>query len=289
MPDPSLKPATELAAMLRSKQTSARELLDLYLRRIERYNPALNAVVTLDEERARLEAQRADDDAARDNWRGPLHGLPMTVKDAIETAGMRTTCGAPVLAEHVPERDADTVARLRAAGAIVFGKTNVPIFVGDMQSYNELFGTTNNPWDLLRAPGGSSGGAAVAVAAGLTSFELGSDIGGSIRSPAHYCGVYGHKPTWGVVPGRGHVPGMPGDLAPTDVGVLGPLARSAEDLALALDVLAAPDGANAVAWSINLPPPRHSTLRDYRIAAWLDDEAAPVDAPVRQRLDAAIQ
>src|SRR6266571_1995751 len=147
MPDPILKPATELAALLRSRQISARELLDLYLQRIERYNPALNAVVTLDEERARGEAQRADDDAARDDWHGPLHGLPMTVKDAIETAGMRTTCGAPVLAQHVPQRDADAVARLRAAGAIVFGKTNVPIFAGDMQSYNELFGTTNNPWD----------------------------------------------------------------------------------------------------------------------------------------------
>src|SRR5438105_11253435 len=153
MPDPSLKPATELAAMLRSKQISARELLDLYLHRIERYNPALNAVVTLDEERARLEAQRADDDAARDSWHGPLHGLPMTVKDSIETAGMRTTCGAPMLADHVPQRDAESAGRLRRAGAIIFGKTNVPAWAGDCQSYNDLFGVTNNPWDASRTPG----------------------------------------------------------------------------------------------------------------------------------------
>jgi amidase len=278
--------ATELAAALREKRISSRELLDLYLRRIERYNPAVNAVVTVDAERARGDAGAADDELARGELRGPLHGLPMTIKDSIETAGMLSTAGAPILADYVPERDADAVARLRAAGAVIFGKTNVPLFASDFQSYNEVFGTTNNPWDLARAPGGSSGGAAAALAAGFTSFELGSDIGGSIRNPAHYCGVYGHKPTYGIVPGRGHLP--PGQLAPTDISVLGPLGRGADDLDLGLDVLAGPDEATATAWALTLPPPRRRSVGEYRIAAWLDDPSAPIDRSVQSAIGGAI-
>jgi amidase len=211
----------------------------------------------------------------------------MTIKDTIETAGIRTTAGAPVHADHVPPQDAPAVARLLAAGAVIFGKTNVPVFAIDGQSYNPIFGTTNNPWDLTRSPGGSSGGAAATLAAGLAGLELGSDIGGSIRNPAHYCGVYGHKPTFDIIPLRGHIPGPPGTLSGADIAVLGPLARSADDLALAMDILAGPDTDQAVAWRLELPPPRRTTLREYRVAAWFDDPVCPVDSEVRSRLEAA--
>src|SRR5689334_5074188 len=200
---------SELAVAIKSGVLSSRELLELYLDRVERFNSALNAIVTLDADRARAEADAADAAIARGDQLGPLHGVPITIKDAIETAGMRTTSGAEMLAEYLPERDAVAVARLRAAGAIVFGKTNLPEFAGDAQTFNELFGTTNNPWDRERTPGGSSGGAAAAVAAGLTGMELGSDLGGSLRIPAHFCGVYTIKPTWGIVPMTGHIPPPP--------------------------------------------------------------------------------
>lgn len=284
----AFRSASELAAGIRARTIGSLELLDCYLERIDRLNGPINAVVTLDAERARAEAKHLDDRAARGDFAGPLHGLPMTVKDCIETAGMRTTSGAPDLSGHVPGRDADAVARLRAAGAVIFGKTNLPLYAGDLQTFNDVFGTTNNPWDATRTPGGSSGGAAAAVAAGLTSLELGSDLAGSIRLPAHFCGVYGHKPSYGIVPLRGHVPPAPGTLARDDIAVLGPLARSAGDLALALDVIAGPDAADAAAWRLALPPPRQASLRDYRVAAWFDDPAAPIDDAVHGRLDAAV-
>ena len=179
----------------------------------------------------------------------------MTVKDAFETEGVVTTSGAPELAAHVPDRDADAVARLKDAGAVIFGKTNLPLDAGDMQTFNEVYGRTNNPYAPDRTVGGSSGGSAAALAAGLTGFELGSDIGGSIRNPAHFCGVFGLKPTWGIIPGRGHIPGPPGTLSDADVGVFGPMGRSAGDLALGLDVLAGPASHDAVAWRLELPRP----------------------------------
>jgi amidase len=288
MTDLTLRPAVDLVAALRTGEVGSRELLDRYLARVERLNPALNAVVTLDVERARAAADAADAARLRGAALGPLHGLPMTVKDTLETAGLRTTAGAPVLAEHVPARDATLVARLRAAGAVIFGKTNTPIFAGDAQTYNPVFGVTRNPWDGARSCGGSSGGSAVAVAVGMSAAEVGSDIGGSIRNPAHYCGVYGLKPTHGIIPARGHVPGPPGSLGEFDLGVMGPLARSAADLQLLLDVLAGPDEADAVAWRLALPPPRRRALREYRVAAWLDDPYCPVDAEVRARGQATI-
>jgi amidase len=221
---------------------------------------------------------------------GPLHGLPLTIKDAYETAGLRSTGGAKRWSGHVPTRHADAVQRLADAGAVIFGKTNLPEFSADMQSYNPLFGTTNNPHDRTRTPGGSSGGAAVAVACGFTAFELGSDIGGSIRSPANWTGVYGHKPSYAVVPMRGHMPGPPGALSYQDLAVSGPLARSASDLELALSVLAGPSGEMAKAYRLSLPQPRRRKLSEYRIAAWLDDPAFPVDAELvrlfEQSLDA---
>jgi amidase len=280
--------AVDLLTAIRRREISSRELLELYLDRIDRVGAAINAVVTLDVERARARAADADRATVRGESWGALHGLPVTVKDCLETAGVRTTAGAPELADHVPARDADAVARLRGAGAIVFGKTNVPTYAADCQTYNPLFGTTNNPWDLGRAVGGSSGGAAAALAAGLTGLELGSDLGGSIRNPAGYCGVYGLRPSYGIVPTRGHIPGPPGSLAEIDAATVGPLARSAEDLDLALGVLAGPDDAHAAAWRLELPAPRAQSLAGYRVAAWLDDEYCTVDAEVLRVLAEAV-
>src|SRR3984957_17251634 len=217
--------ATELTRAIRDRELSSRELLDDVLARVDQRNPALNAIVALDPDRARAAADAADQATARGEAAGPLHGLPMTVKDVWETEGLVTTAGAAELREYVPATDALAVARLKAAGAIIFGKTNTPLYAGDFQTFNDVYGITRNPWDVTRTAGGSSGGAAAALAAGLTPLELGSDIGGSIRNPAHYNGVYGLKPSWDIVPTRGHIPGPPGALVPVDVGVAGPMAR----------------------------------------------------------------
>ncbi len=280
--------AAELARMLAAGDVGSVELLDHFLARIDRFDGDVNAVVALDADRARRRAAEADAARARGETWGPLHGLPMTVKDSFETEGLVTTSGAPELADHVPATDADPVARLKAAGAIVFGKTNLPLYAGDQQTYNEVYGRTNNPWDLDRGVGGSSGGAAAALAAGLTGFELGSDIGGSIRNPAHYCGVFGHKPTWGIVSNRGHIPGPPGMVSPVDVGVAGPLGRSTADLALGLDVLVGPSALDAAGWRIDLPPPRNGgQLAGLRVATWFEDEASPISTDYRLALQGA--
>ncbi len=275
--------AAELTRRLASGEVGSVELLDHLLDRIGRIDPSLGAVCTLDADRARERARVADEATARGERWGPLHGLPMTIKDVWETDGLLTTCGDPALRHHVPARDATAVARLRAAGAVVFAKTNVPIQAGDNQTFNELFGTTANPWDTSRTPGGSSGGAAAALAAGLTPLELGSDIGGSIRMPASLCGVYGLKPSWGVVPLLGHIPGPPGSLVGTDVNCGGPMARSVDDLELALDVLAGPEDDDAVAWRLELPPA--SDLRagpeGLRVSVCVDDDRYPVSVEVR--------
>jgi amidase len=243
--------------------------------------------VTVDAEHARAEAARADQVTAQGVELGPLHGLPITVKDAIEVAGLRSTGGATALAEHVPDTDAPAVAQLRAAGAVVFGKTNVPEWSGDIQAYNQIFGTTNNPWDISRTTGGSSGGAAAAVAAGLTSFELGTDIGGSVRIPSNYCGVCGHKPSFGVVSQRGYLDRVGGGSTDSDINVFGPLARHPADLDLVLEVLAGPNREDATAWKLRLPEPRHRSLPGYRIGLWLDDPACRVDTEVLDRLSDA--
>ena len=290
MTDIAFLPATELLAELRERRLSSVEVLRHFLGRIDRFNAEINAFVTLDAERALERARECDEARARGEDLGPLHGLPMTVKDALETSGLRTTCGSELLAGHVPERDAEAVARLRAAGAVIFGKTNLPTFAADGQSFNPVAGTTNNPWDHSRTPGGSSGGSAAALAAGFTGFELGSDIAGSVRHPANFCGVFGLKPSFGLVPLRGHIPGPPGTLADVDMNVLGPLARGADDLDLGLDVLAGPDAAAAKAWRLELPPPRADSLGGYRLAVQVDDDACPVDSEVvgavRTALDA---
>jgi amidase len=271
-------PAGDLAGAIRRREISSRELLELYLGRIERFNPAINAVVTLDAEAALETAARADQTTVAGAGLGPLHGLPVTIKDAIETGGIRSTGGARELSSHVPAVDAPAVARLKQAGAIVFGKTNVPRWSGDIQTYNDVFGTTNNPWDISRTTGGSSGGPAAAVAAAMTSFDLGTDIGGSIRIPSGYCGVFGHKPSYGIVSQRGYLDRVGGGLTDPDVNVFGPIARSASDLDLLLGVLAGPNDAEARAWSVTLPPPRHTDLAGYRVGTWLDDPVCAVEA-----------
>ncbi len=277
--------AVELREGLQRKEISSRELLDLYLARIERHNPALNLVVARDEEGARKAAAQADNARARGQEMGPLAGLPMTIKDAYEVAGMTATCGLPPLAKHRPARDADAVARLRKAGAIPFGKTNVPAAAADWQSYNDIYGRSNNPWDVTRTPGGSSGGAAGAVAAGFTSMELGSDIGGSIRVPSHFCGVFGLKPSYGIVPMRGHIPPPPGVLFTVQLGVAGPIARSAADLRLALEVLAGPNDIDGAGWQLKLPPSRHARLKDFRVGVWMGGGVYGVDNAYREQIE----
>lgn len=283
-----MRPARELAGLVRGGQISSRELVQCYLDRIGESNPGLNAVVTLDAERALASADRLDRQSADGAHLGPLHGLPITVKDAISTAGMRSTCGATELAEHVPTQDAEVVRRLQDAGAVVMGKTNVPRWCGDVQTFNDVFGTTNNPWDLERTPGGSSGGAGAAVAAGLAAFEIGTDIGGSIRIPAAFCGVFGHKPTYGIVPQAGCIDRLDGGSSYADINVLGPIARDPEDLLLVLSVIAGGEPADGGAWRLQLPPPRHEGLVDYRVAAWFEDGAFPLDRPVADALHAAV-
>ncbi|MBL8380422.1 MAG: amidase [Burkholderiales bacterium] len=278
--------ASAQAAALRRGQVGSVELLKAYLARVDRHNPALNAFVVDDRKAAFRQARAADQARARGEILGPLHGLPMTVKESFDLTGHPTTWGNLPRKSHVATADALAVKRLKAAGAVVFGKTNVPLNLADFQSYNAVYGRTNNPWDVQRVPGGSSGGSAAMVAAGLSALEFGSDIGGSIRNPAAYCGVYGHKPTWCIVPKRGHaLTSLP--VAEADLSVIGPLARSAGDLALALKLTAGPDVLTARGLQYRLPAaPRQ--VKGLRIAVWLDEPAiAPVDDAVKQRIEAA--
>ena len=210
--------------------------------------------------------------------------MPITVKESYDVAGLPTTWGLPSLNDHVAAKNALAVDRLLGAGAVLFGKTNVPLYLADWQAFNAIHGTTNNPWDVTRAPGGSSGGSAAALAAGLTGLEAGSDIGSSIRNPAHFCGVFGHKPTWGIVPRHGQ--SLPGQMAAVDIDVVGPLARSADDLALALSVMAGPDPIEAAGWQLHLRPARQKRLRDFKVAVMLEAPESAVDTEVKDRLQA---
>jgi amidase len=280
----AFQPAAVLLERLRARQIGARELLEYFISRIERYDPRLNAVVVRDFERARRRADAADRALRREEAVGPLHGLPMTVKESFHLAGTPTTFGYPEFKTNIATTNAVVVDRLLEAGAVIFGKTNVPPGLMDGQSCNEVYGRTVNPWDLSRTPGGSSGGSAAALAAGLTGLELGSDIASSIRNPAHYCGVFGHKPTYGICPQQGHM--LLETLQAADVGVVGPLARSARDLELELSVIAGPAGEPAKAYSLALPPATHESLEAYRIAIVLDDDFARVDVQVQERLAA---
>jgi amidase len=274
---PEYRSARDLAGALARGELSSRDLLERFLARIDRLNPALNAVVAFDRENARRAADAADAAQRRGEARGALHGLPLTVKDTYEVPGMPCTAGAPRFRDHLPKAPALAVRRLQEAGAIVFGKTNVPFMASDLQSYNKIYGVTNNPWDRRLTSGGSSGGAAVALAAGFTPLELGSDIGGSIRIPAHFCGVYGHKPTHGIISLRGHIPGPPGVRLEPHLAVAGPMARTADDLDFMLDLVAGDVPSLAPGWKLALPPARHGELKEFRVLLWLDDPQCPID------------
>ncbi len=269
--------ARQLARAVRTGAVSSVELLRGYLERVDRLNPAINAIVVDDRERALKAAKAADRALAKGGPVGPLHGVPMTVKESFNIEGRPTTWGFPTFKDNVAGSDAVVVERLRSAGAVIFGKSNVPVALADFQSYNDVYGTTNNPWDHERGCGGSSGGAAAALAAGLTGLEYGSDIGGSIRNPAAYNGVYGHKTTFGIVPKRGHT--LSDDLVSEGaISVVGPLARSADDLALALKITAGPDLEDGYRLVLPSPP---SSLTGLRVAVWLDQpDLAPVDDAV---------
>jgi amidase len=258
--------AGELATALADRKISARELLDAAISRIEALDPKINAIVVRDFDRARAAAEAADAALARGEQR-PLLGLPMTVKEQFNIAGLPTTWGDPKFKDWRPEADALVVQRLKVAGAVILGKTNVPIALRDWQSYNEVYGTTNNPWNLERTPGGSSGGAAAALAAGFVSLEFGSDIGGSLRAPAHFCGVFSHKPSLDLVPQRGSLPPQtPPIPVRGDLAVIGPMARSAGDLGLELAVVAGPDElTDGIGYKLALPSPRHAKLADFRV------------------------
>jgi amidase len=280
--DPCWWSARRAAAAIAARRISAREYLAALQARIGDCNSALNAVITLDE-RAAEWAGQADETVASGRALGPLHGVAMTVKDCFATRGLRTTAGMDMLRSYVPREDAAVVARLRQAGAIIFGKTNLPEGLGDLQAFNDLFGLARNPWHPDYSPGGSSGGSASAVAAGLSPLDIGSDIAGSIRIPAANCGVFGHKPSFGIVPAHGHMPPAPFNLHDLDISAIGPIARCVDDLETALAVIAGPNRWDQPAWQLKLPPAR--PVR--RVATWFDDPYCPVDDEVRTALEDA--
>lgn len=262
--------ATELAAQIQSRQVSSAEAVGAFLSHIAEHNPKLNAIVTLDEAGARRRAQQADEALARGEIWGPLHGVPVTLKDSLETAGLRTTSSHKPLADHVPQHDATAVARLRQAGAVLLGKTNLPELAGDIQTNSPLFGRTNNPWNPEYTPGGSSGGEAAAIAAGLSPLGLGSDFGGSLRIPAHFCGLFGLKPTDHRVSIAGHIPPPPGSLnSVRHMPVIGPLARCIADLRLGLSIIAGPDGRDTSVPPVPLNDTPQRPLKSLRFA-WTD-------------------
>ena len=278
----SFKTAVELSAALAAKKVSAVELAEDAIGRIERHDAKINAICVRDFERGLAAARAADAELAR-GVRKPLLGLPVTVKESYNIAGLPTTWGIAAQKDFTPAEDALSVTRVKDAGGVILGKTNVPLGLGDWQSYNEIYGTTNNPFDLGRTPGGSSGGSAAALAAGYGPLSLGSDIGGSLRVPAFHCGVYAHKPTFGLVPGRGHSP-PPFQPLPLDrdLAVVGPMARSAADLSLLLDTIAGPDPLEGgKGYQLALPPPRHGALKEFRVLVVDTDPVMPTDKVVR--------
>ena len=282
----SFRTATELGAALRKREVSAVELTQDAIGRIERHDPKINAVCVRDFDRA-LNAARAADTARANGDERPLLGIPLTVKESYNVAGLPTTWGMPEQRNFRPAEDALAISRVKDAGLVILGKTNVPLGLGDWQSYNEIYGTTNNPYDLTRTPGGSSGGSAAALAEGYGPLSLGSDLAGSLRVPAFHCGVFAHKPTFALVPSRGHLPPpFPPLPLDRDMAVIGPLARCAADLSLLLDIVAGPDPIEAgKAYKLALPPPRHNELKDFRILVIDTDPVMPTNAVVRAAID----
>jgi amidase len=281
------KSATELAELIATKKISAVELLEHFLKRVDRHNPKLNAIIWMDAERARKRARDADAALARGQVSGPLHGVPMTIKESYQVAGSPTTWGLSEHKDNVTETSALAVERLEKAGANIFGKTNVPVLLADWQSYNPIYGTTNNPWNTALTPGGSSGGSGAALAAGLTGMEAGSDIGSSIRNPAHYCGVFGLKPTYGVVPLRRH--SLPGSFAPGDISCVGPLTRGAADLDMMLDVMSGADEIEDNCWKLDLPKAKATSLKGLRVAVKLSDPNCEIDREYADMLQGLVE
>ena len=282
----NFRSAGELTAALRAGEVSSVELTDAAIAGIERDDSRINAICVPDFDRARAAARRADQARARGEDR-PLLGIPVTVKESYNMAGLPTTWGMPQYRDFVPAEDAVQVSRLKAAGAVVLGKTNVPLGLQDLQSFNEIYGTTNNPWNRGRTSGGSSGGSAAALASGFGALSIGSDLAGSLRTPAHFCGVYAHKPTLGLAATRGMVappaPALPIDL---DLAVVGPMARTARDLTVLLDVMAGPDPLTlGVAHKVTLPPPRHEELSDFRVLVLEEHPFIATGAAVRAGLN----
>jgi amidase len=276
--DPTFLPAARLADLVRTREIGALELLDHYIARVEQHDGRINAVVVRDFDRARVRARLLDGQSDKST---PLFGVPMTLKESFDVQGLPTTRGHTEAKDRPVAMSSIAVRRLEAAGAVVFGKTNVPVDLADWQSYNPVYGTTSNPWNSDHTPGGSSGGSAAALAAGLTGLEIGSDIGGSIRVPAHYCGVYGHKPTFGLCPNYGD-PAV-SSAAGTDISVIGPLGRSSADLAVALDVMEGPDPAETVL-TVKLPMPRFTSLKDLRVAMWAEQPGQATDGETVAKL-----
>src|SRR5437867_9143223 len=281
---------TQLAAAIRSGNVSATEVLEAHLAQIHTHNPALNAIVTMDAERARERAQEADEALARGQVWGPLHGVPFTLKDAHATAGMRTTTGFPPLADYVPQEDSTVAARLKAAGGILIGKTNVHMMLADpAQTINPIFGRTKNPWNSERTPGGSSGGAAAALASGMTPFEIGTDLTGSIRIPAHFCGVFGLKPTEKRVSLAGLIPGLPTPRSVRIMSCIGPMARTVEDLALLYPIIAGPDRHDTDVAPVPIDDLPELELKKLRIAFAPTFPGFPVAADMRAAIEALAQ
>lgn len=282
--------ASQAAELVRSKQVSALELTERALNRLDAEQPRLNAFTYVLREQALERAREADEALARGREVGPLHGVPIHVKESFAVAGQPCTWGMPELSDARPARNAEVVARLLGAGAVLLGGTNVPRGLADLQCTNPIHGTTRNPFDVSRTSGGSSGGSAAALAAGIGHLSMGSDLGGSIRIPAHFCGVYGHKPTLDLVSSLGHAPGgtygSPGFSS--FLGVAGPMARSAEDLLVALRVVAGPVAWEAKAWRWELPAPRAQRLQDFRVGYVLDDPLSPPTSEVRAELERVI-
>jgi amidase len=282
--------ALEAAAAIKAKKVSSLELTQRMFARIDRYNPKLNAFAYQMREQALEQARAADEALSRGDRLGPFHGVPICVKESFAVKGQPDTWGIPAFKGSKAPANSVVVQRLLNAGAVLIGGTNVPVNLMDWQTFNEIYGTTNNPWDLTRTPGGSSGGSAAALAAGLAYLSVGSDIGGSLRVPAHFCGIYSHKPTLDLVNMTGHTPGGGGGLPgfSTGLAVAGPMARSASDLRAALEVLGGPDGYNRKAWSWTLPPPRKRSLKDFRIGYVLDSPMAAPTSEVRPVLEHTI-
>ena len=291
MDETLLQPAIDAAGMLRRGEVSSRELTEMLFARIDAVNPELNAVVEVRREGALRQAAAADEAIARGHDAGPLHGVPMTIKDSFNVAGLHTTWGNPAFKDFIADWDATVVRRLERAGAIIVGKTNVAFMLADFaQTANELYGVTRNPWDTARTPGGSTGGGAAALSAGMTFLEYGTDLVGSIRIPASFCGVYGLKPSTGIVPLTGFQPPGP-PAGPSDMMYMtaaGPLGRSARDLRTALRVTAGPEDPRAKAYSWTLAPPRRTRLEDFRVGVVLDHGQAPVSAEVGALMSDAV-